>query len=127
MNVHLAAKHWHLSAPNIAMHGDGGFVLIRLLFCSYDQLSSSSNEDVSRLQLNAWCFLVEHEGAAVDKKEKEDWSVRVKEDSLSFSDHDLAKEVLESNFNIEDGFTISSARGVPVPPHVHFDDHLLSH
>ena len=92
MNVHLAAKHWHLSAPNIAMHGDGGFVLIRLLFCSYDQLSSSSNQDVSRLQLNAWCFLVEHEGATVDEKEKEDWSIRVKENGLSFSDHNLANE-----------------------------------
>lgn len=92
MNVHLAAKHWHLSAPNIAMHGDGGFVLIRLLLCSYDQLSSTGNQDVFRVQLYAWCFLVEHEGAAVDKKEKEDRSVRIKENSLSFSDHNLANE-----------------------------------
>ena len=92
LNVYLAAKHWHLSAPHIAMHGDGGFVLIRLLLCSYDQLSSTSNQDVSRLQLNAWCFFVEHEGAAVDEEEKEDWSIRVKENGLSFSDHNLANE-----------------------------------
>lgn len=92
MNVHLAAKHWHLSAPNIAMHGDGGFVLIRLLLCSYDQLSSTGNQDVFRVQLYAWCFFVKHEGAAIDKKEKEDWSVCVKENSLSFSDHNLENE-----------------------------------
>ena len=74
------------------MHGDGGFVLIRLFLCSYDQLPSTSNQDVSRLQLNAWCFLVKHEGATVDEKEKEDWSIRVKENGLSFSDHNLADE-----------------------------------
>ena len=74
------------------MHGDGGFVLIRLLLRSYDQLPSTSNKDVSRLQLNAWCFLVKHEGATVDEKEKEDWSIRVKENGLSFSDHNLANE-----------------------------------
>ena len=89
INLYLAAKHWHLSTPNISMHGDGSFVLIRLLFCAYDQLSSTSHQDVFRIQLNAWCFLVKHEGAPIDKKEKEDWSVRVKKNSLSFSDHNL--------------------------------------
>ena len=96
-SVYLAAKHWHLSAPNISVHRHSGLVLVRLLLCSYDKLSSTSNQDVFGVQLDAGRLLVEHEGAAVDEKEEEDGSVRVKEDSLSFSDHDLAKEVLESN------------------------------
>ena len=79
------------------MHRDGCLVLIRLVLRSNDQLSSSGDQDVFGVELDAWSFLVEHESSSVDEEEEEDGSVRVKEDSLSFSDHDLAKEVLESN------------------------------
>ena len=87
--AHLAAKNWHLGAPNIAVHRDRRLVLVRFVLRSYDQLSSAGDQDVFRVELDAWSFLVEHEGSSVDEEEEEDGGVRVEEDSLPLCDHNL--------------------------------------
>ena len=87
--AHLAAKNWHLGAPNIAVHRDRRLVLVRFVLRSYDQLSSAGDQDVFRVELDAWSFLVEHEGSSVDEEEEEDGGVRVKKDSLPLCDHNL--------------------------------------
>ena len=71
------------------MHRDGRLVLVRLVLRSYDQLSTSGDQDIFGVELDAWSFLVEHEGSPVDEEEEEDGGVRVKEDSLPFCDHNL--------------------------------------
>ena len=71
------------------MHRDRRLVLVRLVFSSYDQLSTSGDQDVFRVELDAWSFLVEHESSSVDEEEEEDGSVRVEEDGLPLCDHNL--------------------------------------
>ena len=89
--AHLAAKYWHLSAPNIAVHRDRRLVLVRFVLRSYDQLSTSGDQYVFRVELDAWSFFVKHESSPVDEEEEEDGGVRVKEDSLPLCDHNLER------------------------------------
>ena len=71
------------------MHRDRRLVLVRFVLRSYDQLSSAGDQDVFRVELDAWSFLVEHESSSVDEEEEQDGGVRVKKDSLPFCDHNL--------------------------------------